>query len=283
MNRKSLITAILAVGVLAPAFFMSGEVSLYLNPTGLLLVVGGTLTGVFLAYPMETLRGLWSQIRGVNEDRLMSQPQILALFVDMARQLRREGVRALERSAQETGNQFLEMGVALVADDRRPEDIRERLEQEFDFFMARREAELAVFSLMGRLAPALGLAGTVVGMIRMLHQLKDPGSVAAGMSVALLTTFYGVLIANLLVLPMERKLRERNRAEGVEMALITEGIMGLAAEDNGAAMHARLGSFRFAQPTGMTQRPAKPARPWVRGLRGLRGLIPQTGSAGDER
>jgi chemotaxis protein MotA len=280
MNRKNLIGSILAVGVLLPAILMSGDVSLYLNPAGLLLVLGGTLTGVFLAYPMETIRGLWGQLKDLGRDSVMSQPQIIALFVDMARQLRREGVRALEKTAQESGNQFLEMGVALVADDRRPEDVRERLEQEFDFFMARREAEVAVLSLMGRLAPALGLAGTVVGMIRMLHALKDPGSVASGMSVALLTTFYGVLVANLLVLPLERKLRERSRAEGVAMALVTEGVMGLAAEENGAAMQARLGSFRFAQAPAAASRPGKAAHSW---LRNFKGLTVQTGSVGHDR
>ena len=248
MTRKNILIYSLAGLGIIPLFFLNADLSLYLNPAGLVLVLGGTLTGIFLAYPMETLRGLWSQVKGLGQDSVLTQAEIIELFVRLARIKRAQGVRALEKAALEFGNPFLEMGVVLAADERPREDVRDRLEQEFDFFMSRRESELAALNLMGRLAPALGLAGTVVGLIRMLHQLKDPGTVAAGMSVALLATFYGVLLANLIVLPLERKLRERNRAEAVTMTLITEGIMGLCNEDNGAAMHARLSSYRFAQP-----------------------------------
>ena len=87
----------------------------------------------------------------------------------------------------------------------------------------------------------------MIGLIRMLHTIKDPSEVTAGMSVALLTTFYGIMMANLIILPLERKLNELTRAQAVEMTLISEGIMGLALEDNGAAMQARLSTYRYAQ------------------------------------
>ena len=126
----------------------------------------------------------------------------------------------------------------------------DRLEQEFEFFVSRRDAQRAILNLMGRLAPAFGLAGTMIGLIRMLHTIKDPSEVTAGMSVALLTTFYGIMMANLIILPLERKLNELTRAQAVEMTLISEGIMGLALEDNGAAMQARLSTYRYAQLGG---------------------------------
>ena len=270
MNRKHLIAFVLAIVVLVPILVMSGDLGLFFNPGGLLLVAGGSLLGIYLAFPQEILLGCWRQVRGLNRWRVLEHQELKELFVGLTRLRRLDGERALEAAAHETGNHFLELGVSLVVDNRPREEIRERLEQEFDFCLSRREAERAVLNLMGRLAPAFGLAGTVVGLIRMLHALKDPGSVASGMSVALLTTFYGIMVANLMVLPLERKLKERNRAEAVEMTIITEGIMGLASGDNGAAMDARLSSYRLVRPAAPEESKPRPA--WAGGLKGMRGL-----------
>ena len=226
---------------------LSQDMAIYINPSGLLLVVGGTLLGVLLAYPFATIGNLWRQIVSLSSPKPFSQEELVQVFVHLTRLRRQEGVRALEDAARQSGNIFLEMGVSLVADNRLPAEVRSRLDQEFDFFMARRDSELAVLSLMGRLAPAFGLAGTVFGLIRMLHTLNEPSAVAAGMSVALLTTFYGIMIANLIVLPLERKLKERLREDAMQMTLMAEGIMGLAQEENGAAIAAHLRSYRFAQ------------------------------------
>ncbi len=286
MSRKHLIAFFLAVLVLVPTLVMSGDLGLFFNPAGLLLVMGGTILGVYLAYTPEVLRGCWNQVRSLNQQRVREHQELKELFVRLTRLRRLQGDRALEAAASETGNRFLELGVSLVADQRPALEIRQRLEQEFDFFLSRREAERAVLNLMGRLAPAFGLAGTVVGLIRMLHALKDPGSVASGMSVALLTTFYGIMVANLMVLPLERKLKERNRAEAVEMTIITEGIMGLAADDNGAAMDARLGSYRLAGGDQSADDEAPARRGWSAGLKGLKNLglnLTSTRSAGNGR
>jgi chemotaxis protein MotA len=213
-----------------------------------LLVVGGTLAGVFLAFPTETLRELWAQIQRIFRTRVMTLEEMEELFVLLTRTRRDEGVRAMENTAQRTGHPFLIMGVSLVADERPAPYIRQRLEQEFDFFSSRRESQRAALTMMGRLAPAFGLAGTIIGLIRMLSTIKDPTGVAEGMSAALLTTFYGIMLANLFVLPLERKFREVTRSEAVEITLLTEGVMGLVSEENGAAISARLRSFRFARP-----------------------------------
>ncbi len=277
MKRQQMVIILASMSVVAAALAMSGELQLFLNPAGLLLVVGGTLAGVSLAFPTATLRETWQEIKRLTSYRYLTLPEIERLFVYLARLQRDKGVRALERAVEKRKSHFLQMAVGLVADGAPIMELRPRLDQEFDFYFSRREAQRAVLSLMGRLAPAFGLAGTMIGLIRMLHTVKDPGEVAAGMSVALLTTFYGIMVANLLILPLERKLREKHRAEAMEMALIIEGVMGLAIGDNGAAMSARLGSFRHAAPATAA------------GGQGIRGLITGLGrlvaskSSGNER
>ncbi len=287
MSTKTIVSLAVSAAICVSALALSGDLALFFNPVGLFLVVGGTCAGVFLAFPLQTIRDLWHQLAALARRKVMSNEELEQTFYDLARLQRAEGALALEEPARATGNPFLELGVTLVVDGLKPPQIRERLEQEFEFFFSRRSAQRAVLSLMGRLAPALGLAGTMIGLIRMLHTVKDPAAVAEGMSVALLTTFYGIMLANLLILPLERKLGELARSEAVEMTLITEGVLGLAQGLNGAAIRARLNSFRLAKDP-RSQRPALAGalrtragemRSW---LRGLKALSP-AGSAGHDR
>ncbi len=246
MQVKLIVTVILAGLLVGMAMFIPLEqIRLYLNPAGLLLVVGGTVAGAIIAYPFSNIRNLGRQIFGMRETAI-PQDELVATFARLSDTKRREGARALEAAARESGNIFLQMGVGMVVDNHDRHEIRQRMEQELDLFIAKRESEIAALSLMGRLAPAFGLAGTVFGLIRMLHGLSDPNMVAAGMSVALLTTFYGIMLANLIILPLERKLREKLRLEAVEMTIIGEGIMGLSMDENKIAIASRLSSYRFA-------------------------------------
>jgi chemotaxis protein MotA len=286
MTTKTIISLCVAAVVGVAALALGGDLAIFVNPIGLLLVVGGTLAGVFLAFPLETMRDLWHQLSSLTRRKVLNNEDLEKLFYDFARLQRAEGSLALEEPARATGNPFLELGITLVVDGLKPAQIRERLEQEFEFFFSRRSAQRAVLSLMGRLAPALGLAGTMIGLIRMLHTVKDPTAVTEGMSVALLTTFYGIMLANLLILPLERKLGELTRSEAVEMTLITEGVMGLAQNLNGAALQARLKSFRRAGSCRPEGSPANAAikvratelRTWMRGLKPFR----PAGSVGND-
>jgi len=283
MSAKTIISLCVAALVGVAALALGGDLAMFVNPVGLFLVLGGTVAGVFLAFPWQTIQDLWSQLANLARRKVLSNQDLEKIFYDLARLQRAEGALALEEPARATGNPFLELGVSLVVDGIKPAQIRERLEQEFEFFFSRRSAQRAVLSLMGRLAPALGLAGTMIGLIRMLHTVKDPAAVAEGMSVALLTTFYGIMLANLLILPLERKLGELTRAEAVEMTLITEGVMGLAQDLNGAALQTRLESFRRAgalRPAGAPLA-AKSAelRSWLRNLKVFR----PAGSVGHDR
>ncbi len=247
MSRKNIILIASVCVVLAASLIGGGNLFMFFNPLGLLLVVGGTLLAAALAFPRATLYGAWQQIKGINSAKVRSNDDLVELFYKLGRIRRFRGVRDMEDVAKKISHQFLRMAVIMVADERKPSDIAQRLEQEMDFFLARRESQRAVLGFMGRLAPAFGLAGTMIGLIRMLHTISDPDAVAAGMSVALLTTFYGLMLANLVVLPVERKIREHNRAEAVEMALIIEGAVALATEDNASAVASRLSSFKYAE------------------------------------
>ena len=269
MTRKQIVSLTIGGIVLMAALLVGRDIALFINPTGLFLVLGGTLGCVFLAFPLGTIVELWTEIKKVNRSQVMDQDKLVSIFVELARTQRKSGARVLEQMAKVTGNQFLAVGVSMVVDEYSPEEIRERLEQEFDFFASRREAQRSILGLMGRLAPAFGLAGTMIGLIRMLHSIKDPTAVSEGMSVALLTTFYGIMLANLVVLPLERKLNERTRAEAVEITLITEGVLGLANEENGAAMAARLNSFRYARGAQLPAGLRLPAKKWLNDLKGV--------------
>lgn len=287
MTKKNLYMIAAALGLAILGLTFGAEITMFLNVPGLLLVVGGTAIAATLAFPRQTLNEVWLLVRGLKNARVYDSEQLVKIFMYMARFQRTRSTRELESASRRLNNRLLALGVSLVADGRRPYEIRERLDQEFDLMMSQREAQRAVLSFMGRLAPAFGLAGTMIGLIRMLHTLNDPASVAQGMSVALLTTFYGLMLANLLILPLERKLAEHNRAEATQLSLIIEGVMGLAAEENGAAIGARLRSNGAYQPgrQGSARAAGRPLKVVWRdliGLRGLKSMFPHTRSATHE-
>lgn len=283
MRQKHVIALVAGSMALSVALLISGDFGLFFHPAGLLLVVGGTLGGTFLAFPLQTLRELKEQMSRLFRTRTMGVNDLEKLFVDLTLIRRDKGVREMEAEANRSGHPFLQMAIALVADEREPVYVRERMEQEFELFASARESQRAVLTMMGRLAPAFGLAGTIIGLIRMLHTISDPSSVAEGMSVALLTTFYGIILANLVILPLERKFKEITRSEAVELTLMTEGVMGLCAEENGAAISARVRSFRFArpQPHPSTREPrAAGSGGWVKKIKAA---SPLTRSMSNER
>lgn len=282
MSGKNIITSLIATFVLLAVLYLAGDFAMFINPAGLLLVVGGTAAGLMLAFPWETISGLLEQVRRLSGHKIMGTGELVDKFVKLALLQRADGVRALEKAGSKSGNFFLAMGCSLVADTAPREEVQKRLEQEYDLYLSRREAQRQVLSLAGRLAPAFGLAGTMVGLIRMLNSLSEPASVAAAMSVALLSTFYGLMLANLLVLPLERKLAERTRAEAIEMTLIAEGVLGLAEGEGGAAMDARLHSYRLSRPDKPARKAAIPWRELTANLKSLVSFKPASRSTGND-
>lgn len=164
-------------------------------------------------------------------------------MVEFAKVARRDGVLALENVAGDTEDPFMKQGVQLVVDGTEPELTRQILEVEIEQIDSRHKVGSGVLESMGNFAPAMGMLGTLVGLIFMLQSLDDPSTIGPKMSIALVTTFYGALLANLLFIPLSEKLKKRNSEEILYKEMAMAGILSIQSGDVPRIVEQKLNTF----------------------------------------
>ena len=238
---QKMIALIFLLGLVLLSAVVSTELSLSANIRSMVIVIGGTFLTTAIAYPWTRFKETLSVLTQTFNYRDEGQTEgYIEEIVRLSRVNRFQGVRALDEEAQNVGNNFLKLGLELVADGRSRYEIRDVLDKEFELHVSHRESQIGILQTMARMAPAFGLAGTLVGLMKMFTQLSDPSQLGMGMAVALLTTFYGIMVANLVLLPLSRKLKEYLRFEARGMALVVEGIMAIADNEHPTAVDHRL-------------------------------------------
>lgn len=184
------------------------------------------------------------KVLGVALFRKKPTPQqTIRLLVDLAQKARREGLLALDEEAEELDDYFLRKGLRLVVDGADPETVRQILDIEITFLEERHQSGQRIFDHLGAVAPAFGMVGTVIGLIIMLGNLDNPESIGPAMAVALITTFYGVVLANLIFLPIAGKLRVISDEEVLMREVMIEGILSIQAGENPYIVEQKLESF----------------------------------------
>jgi chemotaxis protein MotA len=263
MTKSMWITLSVAGAGLAAVIVIAGRQGAWFHLPSLLVVGGGTLVGALIAYSRRDLISLMRNVRRLFTAPRHDPARLVDLFVDLARAEKTGGPRALEAKAKTAGLFFLNLGVEMIGDGRGEHDIRSTLERAMDTYLTRREGQRAILSTMYRLAPALGLAGTMIGLIRMLTNLTDPSQVISGLATALITTFYGLILANLLILPLSRKMLEHIRHEALVLSLILEGVLALKAGEHPVIIRRRLttGFFLDVDLTPLADKQPAAGRP----------------------
>ncbi len=226
MRTTTYLGLLLGVAVVVLAVYAKGgDLALFTNTVGLLIALGGTLAATTLSSSRQTAGHALGALRLLFIASPMSVREMNELLLKMARQAKADGLASLDADKLAAQDPFLHAGVQLVADNVEPERIEELLRLQSDNISERRGAAERMFKLMGTYSPMFGLVGTLIGLISMLKGLTDPRAIGQGMSVALMATFYGVLLAGLVFLPMAGKIRtldldERLLREQVIAALL---------------------------------------------------------------
>ena len=229
-----------AFGLVILAIATGGGLSLFVNPPSLMIVVGGTFGTILINYPARDVLGAFKVVKNVFFAKQSNVEEITKNFVEFATKARREGILALESHVQEIENEFLKKGLQLSVDGLEPQAISEILETEMEVMKARHQFGAEIFTTMGTYAPALGMIGTLIGLVQMLQSMDDPSSIGPAMAVALLTTFYGSVLANLVCMPVAGKLRTRSREEALVMEMIISGVVSLSNGDNPRILEQKL-------------------------------------------
>jgi len=175
--------------------------------------------------------------------KLPSFDQIIRQIVEFAVLSRREGLLALENKLEALKDPFMAKGIRLIIDGFPTETVREILEIDADQTSQRHSAGRSILDSMGAAAPAFGMIGTLIGLVQMLQSLDDPSKIGGGMAVALITTFYGAIMANLVFLPLAGKLAQREKEEVLIRQIIIEGIVAIQTGDQPQLVEEKLKSF----------------------------------------
>lgn len=229
------------------AIKLGGSIGTFWNLPSVMIVVGGTLASTLINYPLPKVIGVAKVWKNAFFARLQDPTEIIRILVSFAEKARREGLLALEAEGETVGDKFLQKGIQLVVDGTDPELVRSILETDLTFLEERHKAGQAVFETMGFLAPAFGMMGTLIGLIQMLGSLNKPEEIGPGMATALVTTFYGVLMANLIFNPIAGKLRVRTGEEILLREVMIEGILSIQAGENPRIVEEKMKVFLAPQ------------------------------------
>jgi chemotaxis protein MotA len=233
------------IGFVVITALSSGSESaiIFWNLPSLILVLGGTLASTLLNFPLKDVLSVLNSTKNAFIHKETNVAELIEKLVGFATVARREGILALESHASKAGDEFLEKSVQLAIDGTAPELIKDILTTDIAFMEDRHAIGQSILTAMGTYAPAFGMIGTLIGLVQMLAVLDDPSSIGAGMSVALLTTLYGTLLANVLFLPAAGKLKVRTASELLAKELIIEGILSIQSGDNPRVVEQKLKAF----------------------------------------
>lgn len=243
MDLATILGILVSFGLLIWAMFMGGNPIIFLNLPSAFIVLGGTFGATLINYPLGNVFGVFRVLKNAFFTRQHDPVQIIDAFLGYAQRARREGILAIEPIIRNIEDDYLRKGLQLTVDGLEPSVIQEIMETEIAFLEERHERGAEVLTMMGTFAPAMGLIGTVIGLVQMLKSMNDPSTIGPAMAVALMTTFYGVTLANLVFNPMAGKLRTRSREEVLVREMILEGLLAISRGENPRILVEKMNSF----------------------------------------
>jgi chemotaxis protein MotA len=240
LDRATLGGLIAGIAVLGGALALGGSLRSFVDLPALLVVVGGTCAGALVQHPWRTLREALQQARAAFVEPPATSARTLDELLELARRARRDGLPTLEGDLERIEDPFLRRALRLLVNGFSPELVKDVLEVEHEHEIARLEEGRAVFESMASAAPAFGMIGTVIGLVQMLQRLDEPRAIGAGMAVALLTTLYGAVLANLVCAPLAGKLGARARAAELRRMLQIEAVLAIQSGEKPSLLKERL-------------------------------------------
>ena len=206
-------------------------------------MIGGTIGAGLIHYRFKQLLGAFSVAKKAFLYKPRSPTELISRLVSYATQARREGILALESAAEEVDDAFLKRALQLAVDGHEVSAIEAILGTEIEQLKDRHRSGAEIFTSLAAYAPALGMIGTLVGLVMMLQKMNDPSSIGPAMAVALITTFYGAILANLVFSPIAGKLRTRSAEEVLYKELAMEGVLSISLGDNPRIVEKKLNAF----------------------------------------
>ncbi|MGE4553064.1 MAG: motility protein A [Desulfovibrionaceae bacterium] len=243
MDLATIVGIVLSFGLVTSAIMTGSSLMVFLDIASALIVIGGSIGAALVNYPLGHILGVVGVLKNAFFAKAEPPREVITKFMDYANRARREGILSLEPVLKEIDDDYLRKGLQLTVDGLEPQTIQEILETEINYLEERHDAGAELVSALGNIAPAMGMIGTVIGLVQMLQNMSDPSSIGPAMAVALLTTLYGALLANLILNPMAGKLKTRSKQEVLIRQMILEGILSISKGENPRIIEEKLNSY----------------------------------------
>jgi len=225
------------------SILLKGSLLNFADLASVMITVGGTFSAILISYPLDKFIRSMKAMSLAFKVKIMNEGEVIKKIIELSNVARKEGLLALEEAAESIEDEFLKKGLLLIVDGTDPELVRNILETELAFIQGRHQSVQNFWEKIGELGPAWGMIGTLIGLINMLKSMSDPETIGPNMSVALLTTLYGSILANLIALPFANKLKIRSSDEVLLKEVMIEGLLSIQAGENPRVIEEKLKAF----------------------------------------
>lgn len=243
MDLSTIVGLILAWGLMASAILVSGSIMDFVDYPSMMITLGGAFSCMLINFPLPDVLNTFSVMKNAFFLKSISPLDTVSTLVSFAERARREGILSLEGSMDDIDDDFIRNGLRLAVDGVEPELIKDILQTELAFIEDRHKNGQSILSYLATIAPAMGMIGTLIGLVQMLKNLSDASSIGPSMAVAILTTLYGAWMANLIFTPIGNKLKARSSEEILIKEVAIEGVMSIQSGDNPRILEQKLLAF----------------------------------------
>lgn len=243
MDLGTIIGLLSGIALILVSILMASDIAPFIDYPSLVMVGGGTICATLMGFPMQNVFAVAKVARNCFFTKARDPRELIAELVKYAEIARRDGILALDNLTGQIQDPFIVQGIQMAVDGTEPELIEAILLSDLESIEARHSEGKALFEGMGKYAPAFGMIGTLVGLVIMLKNMQDPAAIGPSMAIALLTTLYGALVANVFALPLADKLGRRSKEELLLKMIVVKGVMAIQSGDNPRVVDQKLKTF----------------------------------------
>ena len=243
MDIATIIGIVVGMGLIIFTIATGEGAGMFIHIPSAMIVFGGAIASTLISFSLKEVLSVISVVQKAFFTAAYDGGKLIEQIVALSKKARKEGLLAIDKDVNEIDDSFLRSGMEMVVDGTEPELIRTVLETELSYTMERHKKGAQIMNELGASAPAFGMIGTLMGLVQMLSNLDDPSKIGGGMAVALITTFYGSVLANLIFLPLAVKLQNNSGTEVIIKEMIIEGVLAIQFGEHPNTIHRKLSNF----------------------------------------
>ena len=243
MDLASIIGVILGIGSVCVGILLGSSLLLFFDLPSVFIVICGSLAACMIGYPLSDVLGMFKAFGKVFVFKIEPAEDLIKVLVEISNKARKGGLLSIEGDIKNTKDPYLASALQMTVDGVKTSDIAAIMQKKMDMVAKEHKAGYAILASMAAYGPAFGMIGTLIGLVQMLANLDDPSTIGPKMAVAMITTFYGAILANLFFIPMSDKLKLRSEQEITNMTLLYEGIVSIREGEHPRLMEDKLNVY----------------------------------------